>query len=302
MKTYDSQKKLKAAYKLLLTEQLSLHTFDHVRELVKDINPDLDDALAKASKTAKKAQKLVKEKYFSLAVEHLPEKTKEEKDRKKALLLLLRYRNKLRSEIKRVETELNNTNLDQSQVSGQATSISRIAARAKGPLGVVTGVAVVIVAGGFILSGRTRSTENNSSGSMIQVDPPSLVIGLDGKSVSQEDGEFRDQPLQYIIEEVTVEEFGDQLHWGVHVHKHNAETLATDTHIPAEGAQVTVSIGHQENLFVETVDSTAWAYIKTPIPKEDTSLYIENVSGNIPWQADDQAFWSNSPAAEFRLK
>lgn len=140
MESKDYQEKIKKAYALLAENSTSLEKFESIRSLIKGINPKIDELLDKCSKILSDYKKLQEGKVVELTVENLPQGTEKEKQRKKRLLLLIRLWNDLKSEVERTKKELNN-NKNQTQTE----SLSKLLLKAKGPLGIITVAAAVLV-------------------------------------------------------------------------------------------------------------------------------------------------------------
>lgn len=141
---------MQATENLLNEEKTSIEKFESIRSLIKGINPKIDKALALCSQELSKLRKLQKGEVIDLIVENLPEETKEEKKRKKALLLfLVRWKN-LKSEVKRVRREFEQAK-QQGTAEGRITAFGKILAFAKGPLGIVTFIAAGIAVAAIVL-------------------------------------------------------------------------------------------------------------------------------------------------------
>lgn len=137
----DVKKRMLAAQKLLLDTSTTREKFESIRTLIKGVNPTIDTLLENTSRALSDYEKLHKGEIVELTAEHLPENTEEEKRRKKALLLLIKNWKQLRSEVERVQSEFEQVDKGQ----GKAEIGSKILAGAKGPFGIITLVAVVIV-------------------------------------------------------------------------------------------------------------------------------------------------------------
>src|SRR3989344_1543301 len=139
----ESHKRIIAAQALLLEQTTSKEKFEHVRTLLTGINPQLDSALERCAEGISMLDKLVKGDVISLTAENLSENTEEEKRRKRMLLLFIQGWKDLKNEVARVEKELSQ---DSSPTSGErASAWGRVLGVAKGPLGIITLVAVGIV-------------------------------------------------------------------------------------------------------------------------------------------------------------
>lgn len=149
MKFANTQEKFNAAFDLLSGSTISLDTFHQVHSLVKGIHPRVDEKLEVVSKALKDLQKVMDGDVITLSAEHLSEKTEREKKRKKKLLFFIYSVKDLSAEIKRVETELSQAN---SQMGNDAWHFGKILKYAKGPFGLVTIIAVVIVVATLFVS------------------------------------------------------------------------------------------------------------------------------------------------------
>lgn len=139
MKHLDEDKRrLLAAAKILDEETTSRDKLEAVRKLIMGINPALDKILTQASKAWRLVEQVHKGKVIDVVTENLPERSAEEKKRKRGLLLFIKWWRQLKGEVKRVQKEMQNP-------SGAGSGL-RILAKAKGPVGVITLVALGIVA------------------------------------------------------------------------------------------------------------------------------------------------------------
>ena len=137
----EAQKRLLAAQKLLLEPTTTREKFSSVGILVKGINRNLDDALARCEHALSTIDKVQEGAIIELSAEHLPETTEEEKRRKRLLLLFIRSWKDLKGEVARVQQELQNQG-DSQTPTQQASTWGRIFRGAKGPLGLVTVIAI----------------------------------------------------------------------------------------------------------------------------------------------------------------
>ncbi len=156
----STHEKINAAYLLLQTDRITIDAFEHVRTVLKGIHPDIDRKLDVCSKLLGKLKKVQSGDVITLSVEALPEDLDEEKKRKKALLLFINSIKNLKSEIKRVEAEFTHATGNDTSQQNQIKSSTRILARAKGPLGIITLAAVLVI--GFSLITHNK-TQNNST-------------------------------------------------------------------------------------------------------------------------------------------
>lgn len=137
--------KLDAAEKLLFSETTSAAKVASVSALLKGIHPKIDGLLAVCDKEIEKLDKMEKGAIIELTAEHLPQHTEEQKKRKRILLFFLKHWNELKSEVKRIEAELEKSKHDHSP-GQKALHARNIIGFAKGPLGLITIVAAGIVA------------------------------------------------------------------------------------------------------------------------------------------------------------
>lgn len=178
----DYRKRLLAADKLLRQKTTTRQKFSSIRKLIKGIDPQIDKILVKISKTLNKIDKIKKRKVIDLTIEHLPDKTKEQKKRKKLLLLLLRNWKKLRREVRRVEKEIKKQQQPQQQdpLASKATSLGRIVAYAKGPLGAITVMAAIIALGIVILKSQSVKVVIKNEGCQTILPSVSIPISIPG--------------------------------------------------------------------------------------------------------------------------
>jgi hypothetical protein len=156
----NTQKKLEAAFKLLNADSTTRERFELIRELLKGIDTRVDQNLSFVSKRLAEVEKLQKGRIVELTIEHLPENTKEEKERKRAILLLLKTWKDLKGEVKRIQAELH---LKQKGEASQSTvgGLAKIAAFAKGPFGIITIAALIIVGLVTFVGSQTTTTKGS---------------------------------------------------------------------------------------------------------------------------------------------
>ncbi|GEM_PF-2531928 len=184
METNTIQKRLKAALNLLSNPELFSHSnFESIRTLVKGIDPKIDRALDSLTHSLSHLEKIHEGDVINLAAEALPEETEEQKKRKKALLFFIKNLNELKSEIARVEKELETAQQNNSSRQ-QAMSSGKIIHFAKGPFGIVTLVAVVIV-GIVIFTNSIKTKQNETIKPTTVVAPQVAVKGIivNGKKI-----------------------------------------------------------------------------------------------------------------------
>jgi hypothetical protein len=140
----ETKKRLTAARALFDDASTTREKFNSVRTLVKDIHPNIDTALAKCAEALATLDKIKEGDVIMLSAENLPENTDEQKKRKKYLLLFITNWRQLKREIIRVEAELE-AGKDVHSTGEQASMWHKIFGVAKGPLGVITLVALGVV-------------------------------------------------------------------------------------------------------------------------------------------------------------
>jgi len=149
MDTQDVKKRIEEAYKLLAQETTSLDKFESVRTLIKGLNPKLDMLLESTSKALSNIEKLKKGDIIVLSAESLPENTPEEKKRKQVLIFLINSWRQLEGEVRRMSLEFEQ--IKRSNENNQAAPVHNIASAgrivgvAKGPFGIITLLAILIV-------------------------------------------------------------------------------------------------------------------------------------------------------------
>ena len=139
--------RLEAAQELVSDDTTTRAKFEAVRKLVKGINPRVDKTLGEVNRAMKVVGQIQEGEVIDLTAENWPERTKEEKKRKKAVLLLIKWWKQLKGEINRVEQEFK---------SQKTNKWERVVIKAKGPVGIITLAAVVIV-GVKLLSGNNQA-------------------------------------------------------------------------------------------------------------------------------------------------
>lgn len=177
----DLKSRIEATHKLITEDLPSRQKFESIRTLIKGINPRLDELLETCSKTLTDYEKLQQGKVVDLTLENLPEHTEEDKKRKKALLLFLNSWRDLKTEIERVKLELN---FKEKSTSQQLTGVAKLVKFAKGPFGILTIVAVIII----ILSSifLSKSEKPGKPSLIIQSSPNTATVKaivVNGKTI-----------------------------------------------------------------------------------------------------------------------
>lgn len=137
------KERILAAGELLSTTEISVAKFEAVRKLITGVNPKIDRILEQASKNLSKIRNFQEGNVISLSFEELPEETEEQKKRKKFIILFLKNWQDLKSEVELVNGEFG---------QNQPTNFGRVFAKLRGPFGLVTLAAVVIVVGSQFLN------------------------------------------------------------------------------------------------------------------------------------------------------
>jgi hypothetical protein len=110
--------------------------------LVGGVHAGIDAKLKQCDEAFSHLDKLDRGEYTELAADRLPEDTEDQKKRKKALLLLIRFWKDLQGEIARVEAEMYASEASGQNALQKPSVWRKIFGAAKGPLGIITIVAV----------------------------------------------------------------------------------------------------------------------------------------------------------------
>lgn len=153
IKFEETRQRLEAAASFLGQTSVDLSTLKSLQTLVKGIHPKLDGILLVLVNSLDSWQKLGNGQIIDISAQYLPEETEPEKKRKKAVLFFLRNWNELKSEVGRVRSRLTQNSNPTAQ--NQIGSWAKITARAKGPLGLITLLAVVAVLGYLVVNHQT---------------------------------------------------------------------------------------------------------------------------------------------------
>lgn len=141
MNAAEMRKRLQAAQVLLMEPTTSREKFSAVRNLIQGINPAIDNALRRCDEHFSTWDKIESGDVIHLGAEHLPENTEEEKKRKKWVLLFINGWKDLKNEVTRVQGEL--SKLEQAETGAEKASVlGKVFGLAKGPLGIITILAV----------------------------------------------------------------------------------------------------------------------------------------------------------------
>jgi len=143
MSPKDIRKKLSAVESVFSESATTIEKLKSVKTLLRGIHPALDAKLAEYGKHLDLLEKAEQGAVIELSAEAMPENTEEEKKRKAALLLFLKKWNDLKSEVARISAELDVN----SESGGSAASLAgKIFSAAKGPLGIITVLALAFAA------------------------------------------------------------------------------------------------------------------------------------------------------------
>lgn len=175
MRITATNEKINSALLLLQGETISLDTFSQVVTLLKGIHPEIDKKLAVSSEILSKLQKIQNCDVIALSADTLPEETEEEKKRKKALIFFINSIHNLKSEIKRIESEL--------KKSDNSSKFDRIVYGAKGPFGIITLIAVILVGISLFVMAKGNTDRQKPTPPNQSKSTSVKVIMFDGKSI-----------------------------------------------------------------------------------------------------------------------
>lgn len=154
-KLTDAQKEnLKLAAELLCEDSTTLVKVEKALSLVKGISPKAEKYLTSSVKIIAKINKISEGAVVELSAQNLPEQTKTQKQRKKLILLLITNLKDFKSEIGRL----------QALQTTSAVGTAKVLATLKGPLGLVTVAAAVIVVGAKLIDTKTVSVNISNFG------------------------------------------------------------------------------------------------------------------------------------------
>ncbi len=132
-------KKLDAVTSFLDKDSTTIGQVESLLELLKGVDPRVDDKLKLLAKSFSQLKNLLEGDVIELSAEYLPERTEKEKRRKKALLFFIRNWKLLKSEVERAKSQI------KSKEDLSVNDVGQILAKLKGPFGIITVVAVVLV-------------------------------------------------------------------------------------------------------------------------------------------------------------
>lgn len=160
----DQKVKIDTAFSLLLEETTTFAKFEKICTLLNGIHPDVDKAVGLCTQKIKILKKIQKGEVIELAASVLPEDTEEQKKRKKLLLLFIVSWKDLRKEVKRVMDIFEKQGQQSEDAIKHINTFGRIISLAKGPFGIITAVAVVIVGASIVLKSVSVSINVRNQG------------------------------------------------------------------------------------------------------------------------------------------
>lgn len=160
MDSQDAKKRIEEAYKLLAHETTTREKFESIRTLIKGLSPKLDVLLESTSNALSEFEKFHKGDIIVLSAESLPENSPEEKKRKQTIIFLINSWRQLESEVKRINIEFEHIKNDSGNTvsSDKVASAGRIVTVAKGPFGIIT-LAAILIVGILTLTSSLRETQ-----------------------------------------------------------------------------------------------------------------------------------------------
>lgn len=148
-----NKEKIDAALQLLLEDTTTIAKFEKIRTLIKGINPGIDKHLESCSKLIKNIKNLQKGDVIELTAGALPEQTEEQKKRKKAILFFISSWKSLKGEVARLQKLYGSQNAGGGDsVQSQLATAGKVVATSKGPFGLITALAVMIVGVGAVFA------------------------------------------------------------------------------------------------------------------------------------------------------
>ena len=166
--THDTHKKMMSVYQLLSQDSLSLGSLEHATTLLYGIHPDLDEKLSVCEEAISKLQNVLDGDIVTLSAGNLPEENEKQKKRKKTLIFFIGSIKNLQGEIKRIDAEFSSPS---STPQNTLWHMGKVIKYAKGPFGIVTLAALIIVGIGilFMHGNQKQSPVASSQKNSIQV-------------------------------------------------------------------------------------------------------------------------------------
>ncbi|MBI4093583.1 hypothetical protein HY417_01340 [Candidatus Kaiserbacteria bacterium] len=200
LNTQETRKRFSAARDLLNDSTTTRAKLVALTTLLSGLHPKTDALLMECNKALSIVGQIEDGDVIRLSAESLPERTEEEKKRKRALLLFIKNWKDLQSEVGRIQAELDGTTTDP---SSQASMWGRILAFSKGPL-----IAVGLVAAALTtLSATSVPIAIKNNGCSTINTSGSLPFSIPGLSLPKEpivsggEGIANVPPLTVVIEE-----------------------------------------------------------------------------------------------------
>ena len=147
--------KFLAADKIVSGDSTTTDKVESLITLVKGIDPRIDKKLADLSKQLSNLKNLQEGNVIELTVNLLPQETEKDKKRKRAIIFFARSVKDLKNEIERVKRELDAKS--RGEQKGEET-VGKIATFAKGPFGLITLAAIILVAAWGLFGQRQPQT------------------------------------------------------------------------------------------------------------------------------------------------
>ena len=168
--TRQFRTQLEAAYTLMSGDTTTGEKLDKIKILLTGINPQFDQKLELLFKNYHHLSSAVQGDIIHLSTQGLPETTEADRKRKKALVVFVTSWKSLKSEVVKVQGYYDQS-LENS--SAAVASVAKTGLFAKGPFGLITVAAVVIVGVGLLLRQATTTVNIQNIGC-----PPLLVPKL----------------------------------------------------------------------------------------------------------------------------
>ena len=177
----EAHKRLLAVQTLLMEPTTTREKFSSIRTLIEGVNPRVDKVLADCEHQLSTWDKIEQGDVIHLTAENLPENTEEEKKRKKWLLLFIHSWKQLKGEVARVQQEMQDASSAQT-TGGKASHWGKIFSAAKGPLGIIT----VIAIGVAVMQQTSVQITIQNKGCATMYPSGSIPISIPGLSLPSE--------------------------------------------------------------------------------------------------------------------
>lgn len=159
MNLSTQKEKIEAALTILGEEATTVEKAQSLFTLLRGFDPKIDRILVGLDKSLSTLKNVQEGDFLELSAENLPEDSEAEKKRKKALLLFIKNWKELEGEVLRVKAQLESADSGKQTSSENVTGFAKILAFAKGPFGVLTIVAIVVVGAFTLVKGSTRQNQ-----------------------------------------------------------------------------------------------------------------------------------------------